>query len=130
MKVGVLITARLKSSRLPLKLLQDLKGRTIVERVIDRCKNISGVDEVVLCTSVNPQDKPLVDTALKNQTFYFLGSEEDVLKDFMTLRNFSIWTISFQLQEKTPCFQFIMPIRLLIQLRVASQILLWSMVFQ
>jgi len=80
MKVGVLITARLKSSRLPLKLLLDLKGRTLLERVIDRCKIISGVDEVVLCTSVNQQDRSLVDVAVSNDIYYYLGSEEDVLQ--------------------------------------------------
>lgn len=80
MKIGFLITARLKSSRLPLKLLLDLNGRTIFERVIDRCKVVNNIDEIILCTSTNPQDKPLVDTALKNNIYYYLGSEADVLQ--------------------------------------------------
>lgn len=80
MKIGFLITARLKSSRLPQKLLLDLNGRTILERVIDRCKKVSDISEIILCTSTNPQDKPLVDTALKNDIYYYLGSEPDVLK--------------------------------------------------
>lgn len=79
MKIGVLITARLKSSRLPFKLLLDLKGKKIVERVIDRCKAIDGTDDVILCTSTNPQDRPLVDVAQKEGIYYYNGSEEDVL---------------------------------------------------
>jgi spore coat polysaccharide biosynthesis protein SpsF len=80
MKIGFLITARLKSSRLPQKLLLDLNGRSILERVIDRCKKVSDITEIILCTSTNPQDKPLVDIALKNDIYYYLGSEPDVLK--------------------------------------------------
>ena len=80
MKIGLLITARLKSSRLPFKLLRDLNGGTIVERVIQRCKEIRGVEEIVLCTSFNKQDKPLVEISKNNNIYYYLGSEEDVLQ--------------------------------------------------
>lgn len=79
MKIGLLITARLKSSRLPFKLLRDLNGYSIVEHVINRCKQLRGVSEIVLCTSTNKQDFPLVEIAKKNDIFYYLGSEEDVL---------------------------------------------------
>lgn len=80
MKIGLLITARLKSSRLPFKLLKDLNGYSIIQHVINRCKKISGIEEIVLCTSINPQDKPLVDIAKQENIHYFLGSEEDVLQ--------------------------------------------------
>lgn len=80
MKIGFLITARLKSSRLPLKLLLDLNGKTVFERVVERCKTVSNVDEIILCTSTNPQDKPLVDAAKKNNIYYYLGNEADVLQ--------------------------------------------------
>lgn len=79
MKIGLLITARLKSSRLPLKLLLDIGGRTLIERVIDRCKLVYGVDAIVLCTSINPQDKSLIEVAKNNNIYYYIGSEEDVL---------------------------------------------------
>jgi len=80
MKIGFLITARLKSSRLPLKLLLDLNNKTIIERVIERCKKVSNISEIILCSSTNPQDKPLAEAALNNNIFYYLGSEEDVLQ--------------------------------------------------
>lgn len=80
MKIGFLITARLKSSRLPLKLLLDLNGKTVFERVVERCKAVSNIDEIILCTSINKQDKPLVDAAIKNNIYYYLGSEADVLQ--------------------------------------------------
>jgi spore coat polysaccharide biosynthesis protein SpsF len=80
MKIGFLITARLKSTRLPLKILKDLNGKTVIERLIDRAKEIKDISEIVLCTSTNPQDKPLVDIAKENNIYYFNGDEDDVLK--------------------------------------------------
>lgn len=79
MKVGFFITARLKSSRLPEKALLDLNGRNVTERIIDRCKRVKGVDRVVLCTSYNPQDLPLLEIAKKENIYCFTGSEDDVL---------------------------------------------------
>jgi len=80
MKIGFLITARLKSSRLPLKILKDLNGKPVVNQIIDRAKAIQGISTIVLCTSPNPQDKPLIDIAKQNNIAYFLGDENDVLQ--------------------------------------------------
>jgi len=80
MKIGFLITARLKSERLPLKIIKDLNGKTVIERLIDRIKEIKDITDIVLCTSTNSQDKLLVDIARKNDIYYFNGDEEDVLK--------------------------------------------------
>lgn len=88
MKVGLLITARLKSTRLPFKLLKDLNGYSILEHVINRAKTIPNVDNITLCTSINPQDRPLVEIAKNNDIYYYLGSEEDVLDRLKDSANF------------------------------------------
>jgi len=80
MKIGFLITARLKSTRLPMKIIKELNGKTVIDHIIQRAKQIKNIDEVILCTSSNPQDKPLIDTSKKNNIKYFLGDEDDVLK--------------------------------------------------
>lgn len=79
MKIGFLITARLKSSRLKLKLLKPLNGRTVIQRVIDRAKKVVECDDIVLCTSEVNQDLPLVRIANEENIFYFNGHDEDVL---------------------------------------------------
>jgi spore coat polysaccharide biosynthesis protein SpsF len=88
MKIGFLITARLKSSRLPLKVMKDLNGKTVIERVIERVKAIKDISEIVLCTSANPQDRPLVDVASKEGIYYFNGDEDDVLKRLLDAAKF------------------------------------------
>lgn len=80
MKIGFLIIARLKSTRLPYKVMQDLGGRTVIQRIIDRAKCIEGLSNIVLCTSNNPQDKVLVDVAKKEDIHYYMGSEDDVIR--------------------------------------------------
>lgn len=84
MKIGFLITARLKSSRYPFKILKDLNGRTVIERIIERAKRVKGIDEIILCTSTNSQDLPLVKIAYNENIHYFCGSEEDVLHRLLT----------------------------------------------
>lgn len=79
MKLGMLITARLKSSRLPFKLMLDLNGASVIDRVIQRCQAVQNVDTVILCTSTDPQDRPLVNAARQAGIYYFCGSGEDVL---------------------------------------------------
>ena len=90
MKIGFLITARLKSSRLPLKLLEKIDGKELITQVIHRIKELNEVEEVVLCTSTNPQDKTLVEIAEREGIDWFTGNEEDVLQrllDAATLHN-------------------------------------------
>ena len=50
MKKIVVIPARLNSSRLPNKVLLDLKGKTVVQRVYEQCIKANNIDEVYIAT--------------------------------------------------------------------------------
>ena len=80
MKVGFLITARLKSTRLTKKLLKEVNGATYIEWLIRRLKVAQRLDEIVICTSTNSQDDPLIEIAVQEGVNYFRGSEEDVIQ--------------------------------------------------
>lgn len=84
MKVSFFITARLKSTRLPLKLLKRLGGQTVFEHVVDRARSVKGVDSVIVCTSHHPQDLPLVQMSMSKEVFCFQGDERDVLRRLVT----------------------------------------------
>ena len=77
---AVLITARLKSSRLKLKLMREIRGKTVFQHVVDRCKQVSNAEQVVLCTSNDPQDIPLLEQAEELGIEKFIGDPDDVVK--------------------------------------------------
>jgi len=50
MKKLIIIPARLDSSRLPKKVLLDLKGKTVIQRVYEQCLKVKNVDGVYIAT--------------------------------------------------------------------------------
>ena len=50
MKKVIIIPARLDSSRLPKKVLLDLKGKTVIQRVYEQCLKVKNVDGVYVAT--------------------------------------------------------------------------------
>lgn len=80
MKIGFLITARLKSTRLPNKLILKIFDREIIRWMIDRLKLSNELDVIVLCTSNNSQDNELIEIAKQENIFAYRGSEEDVIE--------------------------------------------------
>ena len=79
MKIGFLITARLKSTRLPKKLILKLNGREVIRHMIDRLKLSNTLNNITICTSNNLQDKPLIKIAKEEGVEYFCGDENDVI---------------------------------------------------
>lgn len=82
MNIGFLITARLKSTRLPLKVMKDLNGEPVIQRIVERAQEIHDIfpSDIIICTSSNPQDKPLIEIAQKTHVSVFLGDPDDVLR--------------------------------------------------
>lgn len=80
MNTVAIIEARMGSSRLPGKTLMDLAGKPLLERVIDRIKLASSINNVVVATSVNQQDDEIEQFCLGKGILCFRGSEKDVLQ--------------------------------------------------
>lgn len=74
-----MIQARCGSTRLPGKVLKDLQGKTALERVIDRVSKAKLVDEVMVVTSLNIEDLPIVKLVSSLGSRVFAGSSLDVL---------------------------------------------------
>ena len=58
LKVGYLVTGRLKSTRLPRKLLLEIKGKPVISHMIDRIKLAKNVDEII----INEENFSMVET--------------------------------------------------------------------
>lgn len=65
MKKVIVIPARLNSSRLPNKVILDLKGKTVVQRVYERCIEAKNIDEVFIATD-NTKVKEICESFTKN----------------------------------------------------------------
>ena len=78
MKEGIIITVRLKSTRLKQKVFREVNGKKVLKYLTDRLRN-NFDGEIIICTSIHPNDDPLIEFAKKENLSFFRGSEEDVL---------------------------------------------------
>lgn len=79
MKIVATIEARMTSSRLPGKVLMPVAGITMLGSLIRRLKAVRPIDCIVLATTVNKADDPLVDLAKELEIEAFRGDENDVM---------------------------------------------------
>lgn len=87
MKVIIIIQARMGSSRLPGKVLKTLGNADALTYNVERCKAIEGVSEVIVATSLLPQDDAIVNWCEERQVACFRGSEADVLDRYVKCAN-------------------------------------------
>jgi len=76
------IQARMGSSRLPGKVLADLGGAPVLDRVISRVRRASRVDHVVVATSTASADDELALFCTERGISVVRGSQNDVLSRF------------------------------------------------
>jgi len=68
------------SSRLPGKPLLLAGGKPMLEHLVDRLRSVSSIDDIVLATTVNDFDIPLVELAERLKIRVFRGDEDDVMQ--------------------------------------------------
>lgn len=79
MKTVILITARLKSTRLPKKVLKLILGRPMLEHLVERVRQAERPNAIVLCTSPLLQDDPLAEWGERLGIGVYRGDPDDVL---------------------------------------------------
>ena len=83
MRRVAIVQARMTSTRLPGKILMDLAGRPMLERQLDRLRRSALLDDIVIATTTNQSDDPVVTLADASQVACFRGSEDDVLSRYV-----------------------------------------------
>ncbi|WP_207205300.1 cytidylyltransferase domain-containing protein [Methanolobus psychrotolerans] len=73
------IEARMTSTRLPGKVLKPIMGYPVLELLIERLQRSEYLDEIIVATTTNDTDEPIIALCDKLNIKYFRGSEEDVL---------------------------------------------------
>lgn len=83
-KIVAIIQGRMSSSRLPGKVLLDLDGKPMLQRVIERVQQSDLIDQVVIATSNDPSDDPIEQYCSMHSIACHRGSLHDVLDRFYT----------------------------------------------
>lgn len=79
MKYLVIIQARCGSMRLPSKVLKDIEGKTALEQMLNRVSRSARADEIMVATTINPEDIPIVNLVSGLGYRVFVGDSGDVL---------------------------------------------------
>jgi spore coat polysaccharide biosynthesis protein SpsF len=79
-KIGIIIQARMGSSRLPSKVMLNIKEKPILQYEIDRLGSLKY--PIYIATTVQPQDDAIVKFATDRNILYYRGSEDNVLQRY------------------------------------------------
>ena len=82
MKIGVIVQARMASSRLPGKVMLPLGGLSILEHVLTRCKAIPGIDVVCCAVPDTDDSKLIIAESERLGVSTFKGAMDDVLSRY------------------------------------------------
>jgi spore coat polysaccharide biosynthesis protein SpsF (cytidylyltransferase family) len=80
MRSATVVTARLGSSRMPRKMLADLDGQTVLERLVGRLRLANEPDMMLVATTVEPEDDELETAAAALGLTVFRGPTSDILE--------------------------------------------------
>ena len=89
--INATVEVRMTSSRLPGKPLMSVQGKTMLEILVMRLSKSSLINKIIIATTTNVDDDPIIELCKKKNFLYYRGSENNVLdrvsnaaKDFNT----------------------------------------------
>ncbi len=77
--IGIIIQARMGSTRLPGKVLMPIGGRPLLTNILMRLTRLTHPVKTVIATTTDPRDDVIVAYGAKHEIAVFRGSEVDVL---------------------------------------------------
>jgi spore coat polysaccharide biosynthesis protein SpsF len=82
MKVGIIVICRFNSARLPGKILREIDGEPLLSYILERLKQSKFQENIVIATSNQATDQPIVDYCEKQDIPYFRGDLKNVSQRF------------------------------------------------
>ena len=79
----IVVQARLGSTRLPGKIFKPVLNKPLLSYQIERLGRVTSVQGIVIATTTNVQDQPIVDYCNHNGLHCISGSEDDVLSRYI-----------------------------------------------
>ncbi len=81
--VVAIIQARMGSTRLPGKILLDIDGISMLERVVERVGRAQTINQVVVATTLDEQDDQIAHLCERNDFQFVRGPNQDVLNRYV-----------------------------------------------
>ena len=105
MKVGALVPVRLGSERLPKKALLPIVGRPMITHLLDRLFSSRYLtpDRVVVCTTEEESDDPLVPVVEATGARVFRGSRDNIIDRFYHAMEVGEFDAVVQADGDDPC---------------------------
>ncbi len=82
MNIGIIIPARMGSTRLPGKVLNKIGNKNLLEHILYRLNNLKHSVQIVIATSTLEKDNKISKFCLANSVTCFRGSENNVLERY------------------------------------------------
>jgi glutamate-1-semialdehyde 2,1-aminomutase len=83
MKTVAIVQARMGSTRLPNKVMKPVGGRPMIEVLLARLSRAREIEQIVVATSVDPRNEPMVEHLRSLGYMCEQGSEQDVLARYL-----------------------------------------------
>ncbi len=83
MKVVAIVQARMGSTRLPNKVMKSIVGIPMIELLLKRLAKAKEINQIVVATSIDPRNQPLVEHVIQLGYACEQGSEHDVLGRYL-----------------------------------------------
>lgn len=96
-KVGVVILSRYSSSRLPGKALMEIKGKKVLEYIIERANQVFPLTNIILATSNESSDDQIANFAKEYGIDCYRGSLSDVAIRFINAAEYKEWDYAIRL---------------------------------
>lgn len=106
MRYAAMIQARCGSSRLPGKILMDLCGKPVLQRVIERVRRSRYIDETFVVTSIGQENLPVLRLCADLGVRGFAGSEDDVLDRYYQLAKLVKPDYVVRVTADCPCYDW------------------------
>lgn len=89
--IFVMIQARMGSSRLPGKVMKNVVGKPLLQHIIERLNFCDKIDKIIVITSQENENQPIVQLCDELNVSCFSGNENDVLdRYYQAAKNFNL----------------------------------------
>jgi spore coat polysaccharide biosynthesis protein SpsF len=82
LSIGIIVQARMGSTRLPGKVLKKIGDKVLLQHIIERTKKLKTKHALVIATSNLKKDEVIANYCHQNHVDVFCGDESDVLKRY------------------------------------------------